>query len=87
VTVSITPIEEDLAVTIDNDGEAIAPDVLPFLFERFFRADKSRARPESDGAGLGLAITKAIVLAHGGTISATRVHDRTRFTVRLPIRC
>jgi len=87
VIVSITPTEEGLAVTIDNDGEAIAHDVLPFIFERFFRADKSRARPESDGAGLGLAITKAIVLAHGGTISATRVHDRTRFTVRLPIRC
>ena len=86
VIVSIKPGEEDLAVTIDNDGEAIAPDVLPFIFERFFRADKSRARPESDGAGLGLAITKAIVLAHGGIISVTRAHDRTRFTVRLPIR-
>lgn len=75
---------DGVTVSVDNDGEAIAPHVLPFLFERFFRADKSRARPESESTGLGLAITRAIVVAHGGTIDVSRVDGRTRFSIRLP---
>ncbi|MCC9041087.1 two-component sensor histidine kinase, partial [Neisseria gonorrhoeae] len=53
-------------VAVENTGEDIDPEVLPRLFDRFYRADPARAHPISDGAGLGLAITKAIVEAHGG---------------------
>lgn len=84
VAVSINTDREGVTISVDNDGVEIAPHLLPLIFERFFRADKSRARPESESAGLGLAITKAIVVAHGGTIIVTRADGRTRFSIRLP---
>jgi len=86
VVVSVSDDRDGMTVSVDNDGSEIAPQLLPFIFERFFRADKSRARPESESAGLGLAITKAIVAAHGGTITVARIDGRTRFSIRLP-RC
>ncbi len=51
----------------DNGGEGIPAESLPYVFERFHRADKSRHADESQ-SGLGLAIVKAIVLAHGGEV-------------------
>ncbi|MCL9849323.1 heavy metal sensor histidine kinase (plasmid) [Ralstonia solanacearum P673] len=84
VVVSVSDECEGVTISVDNDGSEIAPHLLPFIFERFFRADKSRARPESESAGLGLAITKAIVVAHSGTIAVARVDGRTRFSIRLP---
>ncbi len=84
VAVSINSDREGVTISVDNDGTEIAPHLLPLIFERFFRADKSRARPESESAGLGLAITKAIVAAHGGTITVARADGRTRFSIRLP---
>ncbi|MHA6895083.1 heavy metal sensor histidine kinase [Ralstonia pseudosolanacearum] len=81
VLVSIIDTGHGVTVSVDNDGDEIPPQVLPRIFERFYRADKSRARPESDSTGLGLAITKAIVVAHGGSIDVSRVGGRTRFAL------
>lgn len=79
--VSIADTGHGVTVSVDNDGDEIPPQVLSRIFERFYRADKSRARPESDSTGLGLAITKAIVVAHGGSIAVSRVGGRTRFAL------
>ncbi|CAM3402381.1 sensor histidine kinase [Mycobacterium intermedium] len=70
-------------LTVANDGPDIDPEVLPRLFERFVRADKSRSN--GAGHGLGLAIVSSIVKAHGGTVSAESGNGRTVFRVRLPM--
>ncbi|HEY1489801.1 MAG TPA: ATP-binding protein, partial [Verrucomicrobiae bacterium] len=77
--------QNSLAVlTVADTGHGIAPEDLPRVFGRFFRADESRTG--ADNAGLGLAISKAIVEAHGGTIEvASRENTGTTFTVRLPV--
>ena len=70
-------------VTIADTGQGIAAEDLPHIFERFYRSDKSRSRA-AGRSGLGLAISKAIVDAHGGTIEATSQPGAgTTFTVRL----
>jgi signal transduction histidine kinase len=62
----------------------IAPEHLPRLFDRFYRVDTARTRAHG-GAGLGLSIVKAIVEAHGGTISAeSKLGAGSTFTLRFP---
>jgi two-component system, OmpR family, sensor kinase len=77
--------ESSLAVlTVSDTGQGIAAENLPRVFGRFFRADQSRTG--AGNAGLGLAISKAIVEAHGGTIElASEENTGTTFTVRLPV--
>jgi signal transduction histidine kinase len=71
-------------LTIADKGQGIAAEDLPRVFGRFFRADASRTGAAN--AGLGLAISKAIVEAHGGTIEvASEENAGTTFIVRLPI--
>ncbi|GAB4175383.1 MAG: heavy metal sensor histidine kinase [Rhodocyclaceae bacterium] len=72
-----------VTVAVENTGEPIAPEHLPRLFDRFYRADPSRHHG-SDGAGLGLAITRSIVRAHGGEITVASGPDGTCFEIRLP---
>jgi signal transduction histidine kinase len=75
--------DESAEVTITDTGEGIPPEALPRVFERFYQVDKARQR--SRGAGLGLAITKEIVEAHGGTVTAESVLGLgSKFTVWLP---
>lgn len=69
-------------LTVENQGETIPAEHLGRLFDRFYRIDPSRQRV-TDGAGLGLAITKAIVTAHHGTIAATSSGGRTTFEILL----
>jgi heavy metal sensor kinase len=70
-------------LTVSDTGQGIATEDLPRVFERFYRADKSRS---TGGNGLGLAITKTVVEAHGGTIEvASKENIGTIFTVRLPM--
>lgn len=73
-----------VCLQVSNTGPGISPVDLPHIFERFYRGDKSRS--QSDGRnGLGLAIAKAIVDAHGGKIEASsQPGEGATFTVRLP---
>lgn len=71
-------------LSVENLGDAIEPEHLPRLFDRFYRVDRSRQKTGSDGAGLGLAITKSIVDAHEGTIDVFSSNGSTRFTITLP---
>jgi len=70
-------------LSVSDTGSGIPAEDLPYVFERFYRAEKSRARAEG-GSGLGLAIAKSIVEAHGGAIGARSTVGRgTTFEIRL----
>lgn len=71
-------------LTVRDSGPGIPADALPHIFDRFYRADESRQRA-SGGIGLGLAIVRTLVEAHGGTITVqSEVGQGTTFTIRLP---
>jgi two-component system, OmpR family, sensor kinase len=75
-------------LSITDDGPGIPPELLPDLFERFTRADTSRARDlqaAGKSTGLGLAIVDAVVAAHGGSITVTSRPGMTRFAIFLPL--
>ncbi|MGN1401255.1 MAG: ATP-binding protein [Bacillus sp. (in: firmicutes)] len=77
---------DQLRLQVSNNGSAIPPEDLPFVFERFYKADKARTRaPSGTGTGLGLAIAKNIVKAHNGniTVSSNEV-EGTTFTFTIP---
>ncbi|WP_379162241.1 ATP-binding protein [Paenibacillus sp. sgz5001063] len=75
-----------LEIVIRDEGAGIAPEDLPYIFERFYKADKARVRGESGGTGLGLAIVKNIVESHHGTITASsKLGEGTEFILRLPV--
>ena len=76
---------DDSAVTlsVENTGETVAAEHLSRLFDRFYRVHSSRQR-FAEGAGLGLAITRSIVRAHGGEVSASSGDGVTRFGLRIP---
>jgi N-methylhydantoinase B len=74
--------EGQVRVSVTNPGETIAPEHLPHLFERFYRADPSRQH-HGDGAGLGLAIVKSIMDLHGGTITVQSTAGQTCFEMTL----
>lgn len=89
VTVTASTAGGNACVTVTDTGPGIPPEHLPFLFDRFYRVDKARARNdivESSGAGLGLSIAQSLAQAHGGRIevSSTPGHGTT-FTVWLPL--
>ncbi|WP_259391304.1 cell wall metabolism sensor histidine kinase WalK [Paenibacillus sp. 1011MAR3C5] len=84
IDVWIALMEGKVSVAIVNYGEPISAIDLPHIFDRFYRADKSRTR-WSGGSGLGLAISKSIVEKHGGAIDADSNTERTVFRVILPL--
>lgn len=85
ITVSAMPEDGHVAISVVDTGEGIPPDDLPYIFERFYRADKSRTRA-TGGHGLGLTIAKRLVEAHGGTISAKSEPGKgSAFTFTVPI--
>jgi len=83
VDVRILPQDGHIRLEVADSGEGIAPEDQPHVFERFYRAEKSRSRG-AGGAGLGLAIARAIVEAHHGTIHVESVQGQgSRFVVTL----
>ncbi|MBC1443347.1 HAMP domain-containing histidine kinase [Listeria seeligeri] len=75
--------EENMAVVrVTNYGQEISEIDLPYLFERFYKADKNRT---TTGTGLGLAIAKSIVEKHGGIVTAESKNRKTSFIVKLPL--
>lgn len=86
VQVLVSDDKDQLIMIVKDSGSGIPEEDLPFVFERFYKADKSRTRKTArTGNGLGLAIAKNIIQAHGGTIKVTsKLHEGTTFTIRLP---
>lgn len=84
IRVRIVDLPEGLSLTVENSGEGISEDLLPRLFDRFYRADPARHEGSSEHAGLGLAITQSIVRAHGGQIRCESAEGWTRFVIELP---
>ncbi|MET9405286.1 HAMP domain-containing sensor histidine kinase [Streptomyces sp. NPDC002935] len=85
-TLTLTAHGRDGQVVFEvaDTGGGIDPEDLPSVFDRFWRAEKSRSR-RTGGSGLGLAIVRQLVAAHGGTVSvASEVGSGTVFTLRLP---
>ncbi|MDD6794121.1 MAG: HAMP domain-containing sensor histidine kinase [Clostridiaceae bacterium] len=72
-------------VQVINYGEEISPVDLEYIFERFYRVDKSR-NSKVGGSGLGLAITKNVIELHGGEIKAFSNEERTMFEVKIPLK-
>lgn len=84
VTASLEAAGPELRIHVSDTGEGIAPEIVPHLFERFYRADRARTR-ENGGFGLGLAIVKWIAESHKGAVSvASAAGTGSRFTVTLP---
>lgn len=86
VRVAVREQNHEAVITVSDTGMGIADTDLPRIFERFYRADKSRSNAKGR-TGLGLAISRAIIEAHGGSIEAASQPGKgTTFTVRLPER-
>jgi signal transduction histidine kinase len=83
VTVRIDPGPESVRVTFSNPDAALRPEDLAFLFERFYRGEKSRSR-HLGGAGIGLALVKELVEAHDGRVGAEKRDDTLAVWFELP---
>lgn len=83
VTVSTLKSAGGVITVFANSGATIAESDLPYLFERFFRTDRSRSR-DAGGAGIGLAIVKELIEAHGGKVGAESDESGTRVWFTLP---
>jgi len=86
ITIVVEQSPSHVTVRVEDTGEGIPPEILPHIFERFYRADSSRAS-ETGGAGLGLAISRSIVRQHGGEMfAASEVGEGTSIGFTLPRR-
>ena len=84
VNITLTHTSQNLELIIEDTGIGIPKEELPYIFDRFYRVDKARAR-ETGGSGLGLSIVKSIIRLHDGKIYAeSEIDAGTKFTVILP---
>jgi two-component system sensor histidine kinase ResE len=77
--------ETGFVIRLSDTGSGIPKEDLPFVFERFYKADKARTSGGKAGTGIGLAIVKNVIDAHHGTVDVSSALDEgTTFTIRLP---
>jgi two-component system OmpR family sensor kinase len=84
VCVTVTVTAGRALVQVTDSGPGIPPADQEKVFDRFYRVDKARSR-DRGGSGLGLAVARSLVRAHGGTVTVTSEPGRTTFTVALPL--
>lgn len=85
ITLQAALLPSGIEIRVGDTGAGIAPEDLPFIFDRFWRGDRARTHQAGTGSGLGLAITRQLVRLHGGTIDvASTPGAGTTFTIRLP---
>jgi len=87
VVLKAAPQSSEVFISVKDNGMGIPAEHLPHLFTRFYRVDKSRSRQSGGGSGIGLAITRHLVEAHGGTIWAESagIGQGSTFSFTLPI--
>lgn len=86
ITVKAHKKESNIIISVTDQGQGIQSDDMPYIFDRFYRADTARSQANASGHGLGLAIAQQVVQQHGGTISATSKPDKgSTFLISLPI--
>jgi signal transduction histidine kinase len=85
IQLQVNATQCEVVITVQDNGEGIMAEHLPHIFDRFYRADRARAR-DSGGAGLGLAIVRALIEAHGGWVEATSLGlgQGSSFRIHLP---
>lgn len=85
ITLEASARPDGVEIRVGDTGEGIAPEDLPFIFDRFWRGDRARSHQTGAGSGLGLAITRQLVRLHGGTIDAASAPGAgTTFTITMP---
>jgi two-component system sensor histidine kinase CiaH len=87
ITLSAQPVSHYLVIKIKDTGIGIDPRHLPHLFDRFYRADQSRAKTATDGFGLGLSLAQEIINLHHGSVKVLSTPGKgSTFTIKLPLK-
>jgi signal transduction histidine kinase len=85
ITMAAKPEQDGIQILVEDSGEGIPDEDLPYIFDRFWKGDRSRSRIGGVGSGLGLTISRNLVRAHGGTIAVdSKIGVGTTFTIWLP---
>jgi len=84
IKIKIDEDRENITLSVIDSGDGIPEEDLPFVFDRFYKADKARTRGKT-GTGIGLAIVANVVRAHGGEVEVdSRLGEGATFRIRLP---